>query len=72
MERQSRAIGTAKRIRARMPFSGVRYAWHCRPFGFGRIIAPIAIGEIEIARDVYMDLATGTLRTEGRSERCSA
>lgn len=72
MERQSRTIGTAKRIRARMPFSGARYAWDCRPFGFGRIIAPIATGEIEIARDVYMELATGTLRTEGRSERCSA
>ncbi len=72
MERHLRTIGTAKRIRVRMPLSGVRSAWDCRPFGFGRIIAPIATGEIEIAPEVYLDLATGTVRTESRPERHSA
>jgi len=72
MERHLKTIGTAKRIRVYMPVSGVHYAWDCRPFGFGRILAPVATGEIEIARYVYLDLATGTLRTESSPERRSA
>jgi hypothetical protein len=66
-------IGTAKRIRVRLPLAGSRSAWDCRPFGFGRIIAPVANGMIEIAPDVHLDLATGTLRArESGAERRSA
>jgi hypothetical protein len=72
MERPLKSIGTAKRIRVRMPVSGVRYAWDCRPFGFGRIIAPVAPGVIEIAPGVHLTLATGELRSEAGSERRSA
>ena len=72
MERRMKSLGTAKRIHVRMPISGFRYAWDCRPFGFGRIIAPVADGVIEIAQDVHLDLATGTLRGESSSERRSA
>jgi hypothetical protein len=66
-------IGTAKRIRVRIPFVGSRSAWDCRPFGFGRIIAPVVDGVIEIAPDVHLDLATGTLQSrESGAERRSA
>jgi hypothetical protein len=66
-------IGTAKRIRVRIPFVGSRSAWDCRPFGLGRIIAPVADGVIEITPGVHLDLATGTLlSSEYGSERRSA
>jgi hypothetical protein len=66
-------IGTAKRIRVRMPIVGSRSAWDCRPFGLGRIIAPVTDGVIEIAPDVHLDLASGTVFSrESGSERRSA
>lgn len=67
-----RHLGTAKRIRVRMPFSALRFAWDCRPFGFGRIVAPMTSGTIEIAAGVDLNLATGELRAASGSQRRSA
>lgn len=72
MEHSLKTLGTAKRVRVRMPLGAWRSAWDCRPFGFGRIIAPIAEGEIEITPGVDLDLATGTLRGKGGFQRRSA
>ena len=69
---QTKHLGAAKRIRVRLPFSRTRSAWDCRPFGFGRIVAPVASGVIEIASGVHLDLATGELRCEVSSHRRSA
>ena len=65
-------LGNAKRIRVRLPLGSSRSAWDCRPFGFVRIVAPVADGEIEVACGVYLDLSTGALRTEPTAERRSA
>ena len=64
MHSHMRTFGRAKRIRVRTAFAGYSQAWDCRPFGFGRIIAPVATGSIEIAPHVELDLATGELRAE--------
>lgn len=72
MERRSKVLGCAKRIRVRMRFSGSRSAWDCRAFGFGRIVAPVASGVIEIAPGVELNLATGELQVEESTHRHSA
>ena len=72
MESRCKKLGTAKRIRVRMPFLTQRYAWDCRPFGFGRIVAPVTTGAIEVAPGVHLDLATGEIRTDAYSQRRSA
>jgi len=72
MEKAHKYLGTAKRIRVRMPVVGSRSAWDCRPFGFGRIIAPVARGTIEIAPGVYLDLDSGALSVETSAVRRSA
>ena len=69
MENHFRTFGHAKRIRVHLPLSGFCRAWDCRPFGFGRIVAPLATGAIEIAPRVELDLANGELRAEGSFER---
>jgi hypothetical protein len=69
MHRQTKVLGRARRIRVRTAFSGHCQAWDCRPFGFGRIVAPVATGSIEIAPGVELNLATGELRAEGSLER---
>jgi hypothetical protein len=66
---QVKTLGRARRIRVRTAFSGHCQAWDCRPFGFGRIVAPVASGAIEIAPHVELDLATGELRAETSLER---
>lgn len=68
----TRHLGTAKRVRVRMPFMAIRAAWDCRAYGFGRIIAPVASGAIEIAPGVDLNLATGELRASRGSQRQSA
>ena len=72
MDMRTRHLGTAKRIRVRMPFMATRAAWDCRPYGFGCIVAPIASGAIEIAPGVDLNLATGELRAFSGSQRRSA
>jgi hypothetical protein len=72
MEKRIKCLGNAKRIRVHLPLGSSRAAWDCRPFGFGRVVAPVADGEIDIAPGVHLDLASGTLRTEVRTERRSA
>jgi hypothetical protein len=72
MENHCRTFGQAKRIRVRLPFSDFSRAWDCRPFGFGRIVAPVASGCIEIAPRVELDLSTGEIRAEVRSQKRSA
>ena len=69
MESQLKILGRAKRVRVRLPFSAIRQAWDCRPFGFGRIIAPMTTGSIEIAPRVELDLATGEIRAEVTSQK---
>jgi hypothetical protein len=65
-------LGRAKRIRVRVSFSGSTQAWDCRRFGFGRIVAPVASGCIEIAPHVELDLGTGAIRAEARLPQRSA
>jgi len=72
MQRRSKCLGNARRIRVRMPLGYSRLAWDCRPFGFGRIVAPVADGEIEVAAGVYLDLSTGALRSDTAAQRHSA
>ena len=72
MDSQSKKLGVANRIRVRMPISGYRHAWDCRPFGLGRVIAPVTSGAIEVAPRVHLDLATGELRAEISSQKRSA
>jgi len=69
MHNQIKTLGRARRIRVRTAFGGYCQAWDCRPFGFGRIVAPVATGSIEIAPHVELDLATGALRAETSLER---
>jgi len=69
MHSQVKTLGRAKRIRVRTAFSDYCQAWDCRPFGFGRIVAPVATGSIEIAPHVELDLSTGELRAENSLER---
>jgi len=71
MAKQLKTLGHAKRIRIRR-FAESCSAWDCRPFGFGRIVAPITSGVIEIAPEVHLDLATGELQADIRSQRRSA
>lgn len=72
MERHSKSLGHAKRIRVRLPYAGFARAWNCRPFGFGRIVAPLASGRIEIAPHVELDLASGEIRAEAGWQKRSA
>lgn len=72
MKKNFRYLGTAKRVRVRMPLLTTRSAWDCRPYGFGRIVGPIASGAIEIAPGVDLNLATGDLLLVGSSQRRSA
>lgn len=72
MDMKGTYVGIAKRVRVRMPFSTIRSAWDCRPFGFGRIVAPMASGVIEIAPGVDLNLQTGELVAVGGSQRRSA
>jgi hypothetical protein len=69
MHSQVKTLGRARRIRVRTAFSAHCRAWDCRPFGFGRIVAPVATGSIEIAPHVELDLATGELRAEASLEQ---
>jgi len=69
MASHSRTLGTAKRIRVRMPLGCYRYAWDCRPFGFGRVVAPVTDGSIEIAPQVELDLTSGELRADVSARR---
>jgi len=69
MHNQTKVLGCARRIRVRTRFGGYCQAWDCRPFGFGRIVAPRARGAIEIAPSVELDLANGELRAEASLER---
>jgi len=72
MTKLLKTLGQAKRIRVRTRFGESCAAWDCRPFGFGRIVAPTASGMIEIAPEVHLNLATGELRADTRSQRRSA
>jgi hypothetical protein len=72
MDSRKRRLGYATRIRVRMPLLATRYAWDCRPFGFGRIVAPCVPGMIEIAPGVELSLADGELRCEAHTVRRSA
>ena len=69
MHNQMRRLGHAKRTRVRTTFGSYCEAWDCRPFGFGRIVTPVATGSIEIAPRVELDLATGELRAEMSVQR---
>ncbi len=67
-----RYLGNARRIRVRLPLGSTRSAWDCRPFGFGRVIAPVADGEIEVASGVHLNLSSGAVRSETAAEQRSA
>ena len=72
MQKMNSLVGTAKRVRVRMPLKTTRSAWDCRPFGFGLIVAPITSGAIEVAPGVDLDLATGELWAVSGTQRNSA
>jgi hypothetical protein len=69
MHNQTKVLGVARRVRVRTLLGGYCQAWDCRPFGFGRIVAPLATGTIEIAPRVDLDLANGEIRAEASLER---
>jgi len=60
----TRILGRAQRIRVEMPLGAWREAWDCRPFGFGRVVAPVLPIEIELEPGTHLDLATGEVRRE--------
>lgn len=60
--RKMKTIGAAKRITVELGFGGHRRAWDCRPFGFGRVVAPTLPTEIELQPGTHLDLRTGELR----------
>ncbi len=66
MEGRSRRIGYAKRIRVRLALGAQHEAWDCRPFGFGRVVAPTLPTQVEIARGTYLDLQSGEVRAAAR------
>jgi hypothetical protein len=72
MENHARILGHAKRIRVRLPLGGFARAWDCRPFGFGRIVAPVAHGRIEIVPHVELDLASGKIQSQPTWQKRSA
>jgi hypothetical protein len=72
MQKRIKRLGAAKRVRVRMPLGSSCSAWDCRPFGFGRIVAPVATGEIEIAHGVCLNLGSGALYLEATAQRRSA
>ncbi|HZR81308.1 MAG TPA: hypothetical protein VFD92_09460 [Candidatus Binatia bacterium] len=59
---RTKSIGRAKRVVVTLPFGARRSAWDCRPFGFGRIIAPRLDTELKLAADTVLDLARGEVR----------
>jgi hypothetical protein len=59
---QNKIVGRAKRIRVQLPLGAQRQAWDCRPFGFGRIIAPRAHMLVELEPSMHLDLLTGEIR----------
>lgn len=61
MNTEGRLLGKAKRIRVKMP-AAARCAWDCRPFGLGRVVAPMMATDIEIANGVMLNLRSGELR----------
>jgi len=60
--KEKKKIGCAKRILVSMPLGERRGAWDCRPFGLGRIVAPIIPMHIELEPGTHLDLATGELQ----------
>jgi hypothetical protein len=72
MQKSKCLVGRAERIQVRMPLGATRAAWDCRRFGFGRVVAPIAPGSIEVAPGVDLDLATGELWVVSGKQRHSA
>jgi hypothetical protein len=72
MQKSRWLVGTAERVRVRMPLGATRSAWDCRRFGFGRVVAPIAPGSIEVAPGVDLDLASGELWAVNGRQRDSA
>lgn len=58
----AKSMGSARRVKVRTPLGSRCEAWDCRPFGFGRIIAPVLPTQIELAPGTQLDLATGELR----------
>jgi hypothetical protein len=64
---KAKKIGSAKRIRVELALGEVRGAWDCRPYGFGRIVAPTLPVQIELDRGTRLDLRTGELQSVGSS-----
>ena len=62
--KKMKTIGAAKRISVDLGMGARQRAWDCRPFGFGRVIAPILPVQIELRPGTHLDLHTGELRAE--------
>lgn len=65
--KKMKTIGSAKRISVDLGMGARQRAWDCRPFGFGRVVAPILPVQIELERGTHLDLHTGELRAERQS-----
>jgi hypothetical protein len=55
-------MGRARRVVVHLPFGARRRAWDCRPFGYGRVIAPRIEMQLPLAADTVLDLSCGELR----------
>ena len=62
--KKMKTIGAAKLISVDLGMGARQRAWDCRPFGFGRVIAPILPVQIELEPGTHLDLHTGELRAE--------
>lgn len=66
-EMQAKSMGRARRVVVMLPFGARRRAWDCRPFGFGRVIAPQVDMKLQLDPDTVLDLSDGELqRVSGR------
>ena len=67
-----RKLGFAKRILVQTRFGAQHGAWDCRPFGLGRIVAPILATQIELVPGTELDLTTGEISTRETTDKMAA
>ena len=59
---KTKPVGCAKRIHVRTVLGEVEEAWDCRPFGLGRVVAPVMPVDIELRPGTHLNLHSGELR----------
>ena len=57
-------IGSAKRVRVKLPLGQTCLAWDCRPFGLGRIVTRDVPVDIELDPGMHLNAHTGRVWTD--------